>query len=70
VGLPEILLDSVRRNELGDVVLLNADTNVLTTPHDDLNTLPQDVVSDIELLHKSSVPAWLAWLVARLLCRC
>ncbi|KAI5735496.1 hypothetical protein M8J77_019139 [Diaphorina citri] len=52
VGLPEILLDSVRRNELGDVVLLNADTNVLTTPHDDLNTLPQDVGNMLMILEE------------------
>ena len=31
--------------ELGDAIILNADTNTITTEYDDLATLPQDAVS-------------------------
>lgn len=30
---------------MGEVVILNADTNTVETPFDDLESLPQDVVS-------------------------
>ncbi|CAH0383421.1 unnamed protein product [Bemisia tabaci] len=45
IGLPESLLPNVRRNDLGEVVILNADTNTVETPFDDLESLPQDVVN-------------------------
>lgn len=35
----------VQRHEIGEVVVLDADANTVTTPFDDLNNLPQEVVS-------------------------
>lgn len=35
----------MQRNELGDVVILDADNNTIETPFDDLENLPADVVS-------------------------
>lgn len=56
IGLPGVLLDSIRLGELGDIVMLNADTNVLTTPHNDLSSLPQDVITTLkrQLRNKST----------------
>jgi hypothetical protein len=34
----------VQRHEIGEVVILDADTNTVSTPFDDLNNLPQEVV--------------------------
>ncbi|KAL1456592.1 hypothetical protein WDU94_001311 [Cyamophila willieti] len=48
MGIPQQLLDKVRMSDLGDVVMLNLDTNVLTTPHNDLASLPQDVISTLK----------------------
>lgn len=36
----------VNKHEIGDVVILNADTNTVETPFDDLNSLPTEVVSE------------------------
>jgi len=35
----------LQRNELGEVVVLDADNNTIETPFDDLENLPTDVVS-------------------------
>lgn len=35
----------MRRSEIGDVVILDADANTVETPFDDLTSLPQEVVS-------------------------
>lgn len=39
------IFQKVSRTEIGDVVILDADSNTVETPFDDLNNLPQDVVS-------------------------
>lgn len=39
------LLQRVREKALEDVVVLNADSNTLETPFDDVQALPPDVVS-------------------------
>ena len=36
---------------LDDVVVLNVDTNTLETPYEDLQSLPNDVVSNIDTAH-------------------
>lgn len=41
------MFQQVRRSEIGDVVILDADANTVETPFDDLNSLPQEVVSTI-----------------------
>lgn len=50
-------LQKVRGMVLEDVVMLNVDTNTLETPFDDLQSLPNDVVSIIPLLPPSAPPA-------------
>ncbi|KAL5233179.1 hypothetical protein ACI65C_000589 [Semiaphis heraclei] len=47
IGLPHSLFQSLQRNELGDVVILDADNNTIETPFDDLENLPADVVSTL-----------------------
>lgn len=38
----------MNRSEIGDVVILNADSNEVETPFDDLNNLPSEVVSSLK----------------------
>lgn len=38
----------MRRSEIGDVVILDADANTVETPFDDLNSLPQEVVTSLK----------------------
>ena len=40
-----IQLQLVRKQDLGDAVILDADANTVTTMYDDLATLPKEVVS-------------------------
>jgi hypothetical protein len=35
----------MRKTEVGEVVILDADNNTVESPFDDLGSLPQDVVS-------------------------
>lgn len=50
-------LQKVHKSEIGDVVILDADTNKVETPFDDLNNLPQEVVRNfIRLLPVSEPP--------------
>lgn len=53
VGVPQTTLATVRRSELLEVVLLNADTNQLTTPYDDVGSLPSEVVHSLRKALKS-----------------
>lgn len=39
------LLQRVQKNDLGDVVVLDADNNTIESPFQDLESLPNDVVS-------------------------
>ncbi|XP_060519559.1 DENN domain-containing protein 1A-like isoform X2 [Cylas formicarius] len=57
IGVPEEVLKRVQKNEIGDVVVLDADTNTVNTPFDDLSNLPQDVVQSLrkQLRNKSAV---------------
>lgn len=41
-----VFQQKVQKSEIGDVVILDADTNRVETPFDDLNNLPQEVVSE------------------------
>ena len=38
------MLQLVRKQDLGDAVILDADANTVTTEYDDLSTLPKEVV--------------------------
>ncbi|XP_068191708.1 DENN domain-containing protein 1A isoform X2 [Antennarius striatus] len=48
IGLHSSLTERVRALALDDVVLLNVDTNTLESPYDDLQSLPNDVVSSLK----------------------
>ncbi|XP_064420376.1 DENN domain-containing protein 1A isoform X2 [Latimeria chalumnae] len=48
IGVHSSLMEKVRNMALDDVVILNADTNTLETPFDDLQSLPNDVVSSLK----------------------
>ncbi|XP_037609305.1 DENN domain-containing protein 1A isoform X1 [Sebastes umbrosus] len=48
IGVHSSLMEKVRGMALDDVVVLNVDTNTLETPFDDLQTLPNDVVSSLK----------------------
>jgi len=44
----------LQRNDLGDVVILDADNNTIETPFDDLENLPADVVSKYLIVQLSN----------------
>uniref|UniRef100_A0A8C7U6K7 DENN/MADD domain containing 1A n=1 Tax=Oncorhynchus mykiss TaxID=8022 RepID=A0A8C7U6K7_ONCMY len=48
IGVHSSLMEKVRGMALDDVVVLNVDTNTLETPFDDLQSLPNDVVSSLK----------------------
>ncbi|XP_078018492.1 DENN domain-containing protein 1A isoform X4 [Epinephelus lanceolatus] len=48
IGVHSSLMEKVRGMALDDVVVLNVDTNTLDTPYDDLQSLPNDVVSSLK----------------------
>ncbi|XP_019127712.1 DENN domain-containing protein 1A isoform X2 [Larimichthys crocea] len=48
IGVHSSLMEKVRGLALDDVVVLNVDTNTLETPYDDLQSLPNDVVSSLK----------------------
>jgi hypothetical protein len=45
IGCPASVFSAVRREEIGEVVLINCDTNVVLSPFDDVSDLPQDILS-------------------------
>ncbi|KAH1010766.1 hypothetical protein HUJ05_005012 [Dendroctonus ponderosae] len=57
IGVPDEVLKKVSRSEIGEVVILDADSNTVETPFDDLNNLPQDVINSLRkhLRNKSAV---------------
>lgn len=48
IGVHSSLMEKVRGMALDDVVVLNVDTNTLETPYDDLQSLPNDVISSLK----------------------
>lgn len=48
IGVHSSLMEKVRGMAIDDVVLVNVDTNTLETPFDDLQSLPNDVVSSLK----------------------
>ncbi|XP_015992920.2 DENN domain-containing protein 1A isoform X7 [Rousettus aegyptiacus] len=48
IGIHLSLMEKVRNMALDDVVILNVDTNTLETPFDDLQSLPNDVISALK----------------------
>jgi len=43
IGVPSPIMKRVRLDELGEVVILDADTGIINTPFDDVNNLPNEV---------------------------
>ncbi|XP_039177426.1 DENN domain-containing protein 1A isoform X4 [Crotalus tigris] len=48
IGIHLSLIEKVRNISLDDVVILNVDTNTLETPFDDLQSLPNDIISSLK----------------------
>ncbi|XP_051906037.1 DENN domain-containing protein 1A-like isoform X2 [Hippocampus zosterae] len=48
IGVHSSLMEKVQGMAMEDVVILNVDTNTLETPYNDLQSLPQDVVSSLK----------------------
>ncbi|XP_076670466.1 uncharacterized protein LOC143369894 isoform X2 [Andrena cerasifolii] len=48
IGVPVPTLQRVRKNDLGEVVILDADNNTIESPFQDLESLPQDVVVNLK----------------------
>eukprot|EP00092_Neocalanus_flemingeri_P008285 GFUD01008931.1.p1 GENE.GFUD01008931.1~~GFUD01008931.1.p1 ORF type:complete len:819 (+),score=266.16 GFUD01008931.1:116-2572(+) len=47
IGVPEPLMKRIRRAELGEVVILDADNSRVETPFDDLESFPPEVLSNL-----------------------
>ncbi|XP_058803899.1 DENN domain-containing protein 1B isoform X2 [Phymastichus coffea] len=47
IGVPASTLKRVRHSDLGELVILNADDNTIESPFQDLESLPQDVVTNL-----------------------
>eukprot|EP00090_Calanus_glacialis_P005714 TRINITY_DN14425_c0_g1_i1.p1 TRINITY_DN14425_c0_g1~~TRINITY_DN14425_c0_g1_i1.p1 ORF type:complete len:818 (-),score=285.09 TRINITY_DN14425_c0_g1_i1:169-2622(-) len=47
IGVPEPLIKRIKRAEVGDVVILDADNNKVETPFNDLDSLPTEVLSNL-----------------------
>ncbi|KAI4497481.1 hypothetical protein M0802_007492 [Mischocyttarus mexicanus] len=48
IGVPAPTLQRVHKNDLGEVVILDADNNTIESPFQDLESLPQDVVTNLK----------------------
>ncbi|XP_052899597.1 DENN domain-containing protein 1B-like isoform X3 [Anopheles moucheti] len=48
IGVPEAVYETLRREEIGDVVILNCDKRTQETPFDDVKSMPQELVSSLK----------------------
>ncbi|XP_071628069.1 DENN domain-containing protein 1A isoform X5 [Temnothorax longispinosus] len=48
IGVPTLTLQKVPKSDLGEVVILDADNNTIESPFQDLESLPQDVVTNLK----------------------
>ncbi|KYN29753.1 DENN domain-containing protein 1A, partial [Trachymyrmex cornetzi] len=48
IGVPTLTLQKVPKSDLGEVVILDADSNTIESPFQDLESLPQDVVTNLK----------------------
>uniref|UniRef100_A0A0A1XIL1 DENN domain-containing protein 1A n=1 Tax=Zeugodacus cucurbitae TaxID=28588 RepID=A0A0A1XIL1_ZEUCU len=48
IGVPQIVLETMTPDELGEVVILNCDTKVFQSPFDDVREMPADIVSQMK----------------------
>jgi len=47
IGVPDPLMKRIKRQELGEVVILDADNNTVETPFDDLESVPAEVMGQL-----------------------
>jgi hypothetical protein len=47
IGVPEAVYETLRREEIGDVIF-NCDKRVLETPFDDVKNMPQELISALK----------------------
>ncbi|KAL0280357.1 UNVERIFIED_CONTAM: hypothetical protein PYX00_001670 [Menopon gallinae] len=57
IGVPTSIWENMGKSDLGDIVVLDADTNSLETPFNDVESLPHDVVKFLktQLKNKSTL---------------
>ncbi|XP_026759867.2 DENN domain-containing protein 1A isoform X2 [Galleria mellonella] len=48
IGVPKSVMESVRMSEIGDVVIVDVDTNELRTPFHDVESLPPELVTSLK----------------------
>ncbi|XP_034653315.1 DENN domain-containing protein 1A isoform X6 [Drosophila subobscura] len=48
IGVPKPVLEAVSEDELGEVVILNCDTNTFESPFDDVHDMPAEIVSQLK----------------------
>ncbi|XP_072766252.1 DENN domain-containing protein 1A isoform X6 [Anoplolepis gracilipes] len=48
IGVPTLTLQKIPKSDLGEVVILDADNNTIESPFQDLESLPQDVVTNLK----------------------
>ncbi|KYQ53822.1 DENN domain-containing protein 1A [Trachymyrmex zeteki] len=48
IGVPTLTLQKVPKSDLGEVVILDADNNTIESPFQDLESLPQDVMTTLK----------------------
>jgi len=55
IGVPEPLFKGLKLDELGEIVLLLADDNVVRTPHEDVRNMPSNITNSIKNELRSQV---------------
>ncbi|CAO1336808.1 unnamed protein product [Diamesa serratosioi] len=55
-GVPEAVFKTMRRDEIGEVVIYNCDSNVLESPFDDIVAIPHEILNTLkkQLNHSST----------------
>ncbi|CAH1786185.1 unnamed protein product [Owenia fusiformis] len=48
IGIHSSLMEKARNMELGDAIIVDADKNTVTSEHDDLNSMPDNVVATLK----------------------
>lgn len=48
IGCPDIVFNTVRREEVGDVVIIDCDKNLVENPFNDIGEMPSEIVSHLK----------------------
>lgn len=48
IGCPDVVFETVRREEIGDVVIIDCDKNYIESPYNDIADMPHDIVSSLK----------------------